>query len=123
MTELLTSVLGGQARTLLAALGGYFVLKGWLTPEQSASIESDALAVLAKYAALLGPAVWSMYAKYRASLLKLAASQLPADASEGDIRARAVLLGLGDLVKAPTKDLRNRMAMLEARVHDLEAKQ
>jgi hypothetical protein len=122
VTELLKSVLGGQTRTLLAAVGGYFVLKGWLSPEQSASIESDALAVIAKYAALVGPSLWSMYAKYRASLLTLAASQLPADASEGDIRARAVLLGFSDLVKAPTKDLRNRMAMLEARVHDLEAK-
>lgn len=125
MWTFLSKAFGGQVRTALAAVAGYFVLHGWLSPDESSAFQSDAAAVVLKYAALLFSAGWSLWEKYRASLRELAREQLIAEktpATDEAIRARMLHLGFANLLKYPHRDLLARMAMLEARVHDLEAK-
>lgn len=115
MNEYLMASLGGLVRTALAAAGGWFVVRGFVTPDQSATFQTDATTRILQYVTLMAPAVWSLVAKYRAAKLAEAKRQLPADASDAEVRAKAWALGLSDLFgHGQRADMEQRLAKLEA---------
>jgi len=102
----------------LSVAGGWFVLKGWITPAQSATFQTAAATRAAQYVALVGPAVVQAYLRYRANLRQLAIHQLPANADEGAIRLKMLALSWRDLFRG---DLARRVARLEAWAEDINA--
>ncbi|HON93097.1 MAG TPA: hypothetical protein PKZ07_16120 [Sedimentisphaerales bacterium] len=125
-----TEALGGQVRTAIAAVFGYLVLKGWMTPEMGTTFTTDATTRALQYLGVITPAAWSAYSKYRVRILALARTQLGSAATEEQVRLKALQLGFSDLWQhAPQRDalhrqvidLKARLAMVEARLHDLEA--
>lgn len=121
--EWAVSALGGQARSILSAVFGYLVLKGFITPEQGTTFESDAATRTIQFIGLAVPMVWSAYVKFREKLEALARKQLGPGATDAQVKARALTLGFSDLWNHVTADneTRTRLVTLEARVHDLEA--
>jgi len=121
MNALISGIVIDALATALSVAGGWFVVKGWITPEQSATFQTAAALRAAQYLALVGPAALQAYLRYRASLRQLAIHQLPANADEGAIRIRMLSLGLRDVLGGRRSDLARRLARLEAWAEDINA--
>lgn len=93
MSPLVLSILGALLRHALGALGAYLVAHHWLSDAQAQDAQEHltgwALAHLVMYGPLIVAVGWSVLSKYKARLLQIAAADLPAGASDAEIREKA----------------------------------
>lgn len=90
MSPLLGEFLGAVIRWALSAVFGYLTLKKIITADQGARFTDGAVSYLLSkgpmLAMALAPLAWSLIAKYRTRIKFLTALEMPAGATEADVK-------------------------------------